>query len=219
MADIFREVDEEIRRDNAAKLWAKYGRYVVAAAVAVVVGTAAIVGWQEYRLSQREEQGARLADALELAKKGNRAAAINSLGEFAGEAGAGYGMLARLHEAALRSRSGDLPGAIQIYESVAADDSAPQRYRDLAVVLMVLYQIDDGDPAQLLARLEPLTGANSAWRFSALELSAMLERRAGNDKAAREILKTVTDDPQAPPGIRARAAEMLVILGGAPGAS
>ncbi len=42
MADIFREIDEEVRRDKAAELWKKYGWVVTALAVLVVVGVA---GW------------------------------------------------------------------------------------------------------------------------------------------------------------------------------
>ncbi len=40
MADIFREIDEEVRRDKAAELWKKYGWVVTALAVLVVVGVA-----------------------------------------------------------------------------------------------------------------------------------------------------------------------------------
>src|SRR5690349_4862887 len=33
MSDIFREIDEELRRDNIAKLWQRYGKYVIGLAV------------------------------------------------------------------------------------------------------------------------------------------------------------------------------------------
>ena len=36
MADIFDEIDEELKRDRTQELWAKYGKYVIAAAAAVV---------------------------------------------------------------------------------------------------------------------------------------------------------------------------------------
>ena len=41
MADVFDEVDEELRRDRAEKLWKKYGAYVMGAAVAIVVAAGA----------------------------------------------------------------------------------------------------------------------------------------------------------------------------------
>ena len=45
MSDIFREVDEEVRREQLKKLWDQYGNYLVALAVLIVVG---IGGWRAY---------------------------------------------------------------------------------------------------------------------------------------------------------------------------
>ena len=39
MADIFQEVDEEVRREQLKKLWERYGNFIIAACVLVVVGT------------------------------------------------------------------------------------------------------------------------------------------------------------------------------------
>ena len=36
MADIFDEIDEELKQDRAKQVWLRYGKYVVAAAVAIV---------------------------------------------------------------------------------------------------------------------------------------------------------------------------------------
>ena len=40
MSDIFREIDEELRRDNFAKLWERYGQYLIGLAVLIVLITA-----------------------------------------------------------------------------------------------------------------------------------------------------------------------------------
>ena len=54
MSDIFREIDEELRRDNFFKLWQRYGKYVIALAVVAVAITGLVVGWREYQLRQRQ---------------------------------------------------------------------------------------------------------------------------------------------------------------------
>ena len=41
MSDIFHEVDEEVRREQLQKLWARYGNYAIAAAVLVVTAVTA----------------------------------------------------------------------------------------------------------------------------------------------------------------------------------
>ncbi len=40
MADIFREIDEEVRRDRAAELWKKYGWLLTGLAVLAVAAMA-----------------------------------------------------------------------------------------------------------------------------------------------------------------------------------
>src|SRR5437773_8389890 len=70
VSDIFREIDEELRRDNLRKLWSRYGRYVIAAAVFVLVVAGAIVAWRDHQLSERRAQSARYAAALSLTRDG-----------------------------------------------------------------------------------------------------------------------------------------------------
>ena len=52
MADIFHEVDEEVRREQLKKLWERYSVYIIAAAVLIVVGIAAWRGY-EYWVAKR----------------------------------------------------------------------------------------------------------------------------------------------------------------------
>ncbi|MBX6324392.1 MAG: hypothetical protein IRY94_21475, partial [Rhodospirillaceae bacterium] len=56
MADIFREVDEELRRENLVKLWKRYGSYILAAALLIVVGSGGYVVWQRQMEARRLEQ-------------------------------------------------------------------------------------------------------------------------------------------------------------------
>ena len=54
MSDIIREVDEELRRERMMKLWERYGIYVVAVAVLVVV---AVGGWRVWEWYSTREAG------------------------------------------------------------------------------------------------------------------------------------------------------------------
>ncbi len=72
MADIFHEVDEEVRREQLKKLWDRYSIYLIAAAVLLV---AAIAGWRayEYWIAQRAAAaGADFEAALALSDQGKR---------------------------------------------------------------------------------------------------------------------------------------------------
>jgi hypothetical protein len=214
MADIFKEVDEELRHERYAKLWKKYGMYVITAAVLVVGAVAGTSIWRDYQISAREADGEAFAAALSTFESGDNAAAANAFAALAESAGGGYAVLARLQAALALGRSGDAQAAAAAFEGVAADSSADPLFRDLAVLLLAIETLDTADPASLTARLQPLAAATSPWRHTARELTALLAIRAGEPVRARELLTTLSDDDEAPIGIRGRATELLATLGG-----
>ncbi|MEK9645475.1 MAG: tetratricopeptide repeat protein, partial [Alphaproteobacteria bacterium] len=101
MGDIFREVDEELRQDRVEKLWKQYGKFVIAAAVLIVLGAA---GWKFFLNQERDAriaEGAKFADAAALLESGKTAEAATAFATLAGETTSGYGILARLNEASI----------------------------------------------------------------------------------------------------------------------
>ena len=230
MSDFIREVDEDLRRENLEKLWRRYGSYAVAAAVVIILGVAGYVGWQRYAAGQRAERAQQFQAALALATRPDVVAATQTLQAIATPPPAvieasqalqalakdddGYGILAQLHDAALKARTGDPAGAIAIYQKLAADSAVDKPFRDLAVILLALQTVDSATPAELLQRLQPLTAVDNPWHYSALELSAMLARRAGDTEKAKQILTGLAADLDAPQALRARAAETLAALKG-----
>lgn len=210
---LFREVDEDLRRDKYAQLWKKYGTLVLVAAVVIVGVTAGSVWWRDHQQSIRKKDGDRYAAAAALAESGKTDQAITAFTALAEDGTPGYRTLARLREAALRVQKGDAKGAVAVYDALAKDDNTEKAFRDLAVVLATMASLDTGDPAALTERLKPLTAEDNPWRYSALELTALLAERAGNKKAARDIYTRLADDSEAPGGIRVRARQMLGVLG------
>jgi hypothetical protein len=212
MSDIFREIDEELRRENFAKLWERYGQYVVGLAVIIVLATAGAVGWREYQARIQRADSIRYAAAVELAQKNELARAADDFAALARNSGGGQATLARLQEAALRARGGDEAAAIAAYKAVAQDGSVDKIYRDLATLLAALHEMHSADPKAIIAEIAGLTGPDNAWRPSALEITALAHLRAGERNEARDIYKGLADDLTAPQGLRARAAEMSAAL-------
>lgn len=212
MSDIFEEVDEELRRENFAKLWARYGKYVIALAVLVVLATGGVVQWRRYQLHQREDEEARYAAALTLAQQGKDKDAADAFALIAREAGGGHAMLARLEAAALKARSGDVDGAIAAYDRIAADAAVDPIYRDVARLVWAQLNLKNGDPQSIIAKLAPLTAADNPWHPSALELTALAQLKAGNKAEARAIYERLAADLGSPQSLRTRAGEMITAL-------
>jgi len=214
VADIFKEVDEDLRRDNAAKVWKKYGAYMVGAAVAVVLAVAGVQAWRAYDLNRRSKLSDQFAAALESVAKGDTAAAQEALRQLGDPTAGGYHSLAALEEARILAKNGDVPGAVAIWDQIAGNSSLGPGLQTAALLLSVLHQIDSGDAPSLRARLEPLTAEGQPYRAAALEMSALLALRQGDTAAARTFYSTIADDRASPPGARARATQMLAAFKG-----
>jgi hypothetical protein len=218
VSDIFQEIDEELRRENLAKLWQRYGNYVIALAVVIVLATGGAAGWRQYQRTQRQAEGARYTLALDLAREGKDKDAVEVFGEVARQAGGGHAILARFEQAALKAKAGETKDALVLYDTLAADTSIDPIYRDLATLLAAQYALKDGDPQGIIQRLAPLTAAESPWHATALELTALAQLKAGNKEEALAIYQRLAGDPQVPQGVRGRAAEIVGARQTAPGA-
>ncbi len=213
MADIFQEVDEEIRKDKATVLWKKYGGYVIGACAAVVIGTGANVGWREYQASVRQDESARFFAAAKMAQDGKTTEAIDNFQALGSEARTGYGVLSQLREAVARSDAGDRSGAIAVYDRIAADNDGGEAISNLARIMAVSLMIDDAPAADIEARIAPLATGNSPWRFTAVEYRAIVAHRDGDIDEARRQFEALNEMAGAPQGLKQRAAHMLSILG------
>jgi hypothetical protein len=211
VSDIFREIDEELRRDNLLKLWSRYGRYIIAIAVFALVVAGGIVAWRDHQLSERRAQSTRYAAALTLARDGKEADAVKVFAAIADEGG-GYAILASFEEAALLAKSGDREAAAAAYDRIAAARELDSNLRGLAVLLSVMQRMPDADPHTTIDRLAPLTASDNPWRPSAIELTALARLKSGDKTGALDLFKSLADDPATPQSLRARAAEMTVAL-------
>jgi len=215
VADIFREIDEDLRRESAERIWRKYGTVIIAAIVVVMLAAVGWVGWREWRESRLGENGVVLAQALDASDSGQTERATAMLETLAAEGSGAYPLLARFNLAAASVESGDTAGALDIYRSIADDSNTPAPYRDLAVVLLALHGLQTVDPNEMIGRLEPLR-QNSPLRPTATELTALLQHRAGDDVKARETLASLLEDPAIPPAMRDRVTRLHRIFGGQP---
>jgi len=212
VADVFQEVDEEVRRDTLLRLWKRYQILLVAVAVLIVAATAGFSYWRYRDQQQRAAEGVKYAAALDEARAGKYAEAADALTALAKDAHAGRAVLARFEAAALRQRAGDEAAAIASYDAISKDDSVEPLFRDLASVLWGLQALDTTDPQAVIDRMKPITDAKNPWHCSAIEVTAIAHLRAGDRAAARTDYQRLSDDLTAPQGMRARAAEMLAAL-------
>ena len=204
MADIFQEVDEEVRRERLNKLWQRYGSFVIAACVLVIAAVGAWRGYEYWLTKKAGESGAAFEAAVTLAEAGKHQEAEAAFAKLAADGTAGYRVLARLREAAELAQT-DRKAAVKAYDEITADKSAGQVIQDLAAVRAGFLLVDTAPYSEMQSRLEALTAPDRTFRHSARELLALSAWKSGDPTAARKWADMIMSDPQTPAGPRSRA--------------
>jgi hypothetical protein len=213
--EFIREVDEELQREQLAKLWRRYGGAVVGLALLVVVGTAAKVGWDHWQARARAAEALRFAEAEQALAASRPAEAAEAFAALAAEGDTGYAALARLKEAEAKLALNDEAGAEAALAQLGQATADDPILRDLGTLLAVSRELDTGDPAELARRLEPLASSDSPWRYRARELLAVTAIRAGDLDKARSLLEELSREVGVPATQQNRAQELLQAIGGA----
>lgn len=211
MADVFDEVDEELRRDRAEKLWKKYGAYIMAAAVALVVAAGAYSFWRDHQRKTLEADGTRFAAADALIAN-DREKALSEFRELGQTGSGGYKGLARLREAGLTAEK-DAAQALTLYRAIASDTALDAEIRRMASAMAALLAVDAADRATAEQAAAALQTPGNPFFNSGREAAALAALRGGDAAKARELYRAIADDLNAPAGMRQRAAEMLAALG------
>ena len=210
--DIFREVEEEMKRENFARLWNKYGYLVVGVALAIVLSVAGYKYWKYDQNEQAQTFGSRYMDALDLASSGQKDLAQLSFSQIASDGPRGYAMLSKMRDAAVKASSGKMAEAINEYDKLSENGSVEQVFRDFSRIQAAMLRVDTADEAEMKKRLGSLAEGTSSWRHSARELLGLSAFRAGNMVSAETYYSQVLSDQSAPAGIRQRAEMMLSLI-------
>lgn len=215
MSDIFREIDEEVRRDKAAAVWSKYGNLFIALAVAAVLAVAGWQYWQHREAEAAQAVGARLEAALKASRDGSGAETETILKDIAASAPSGYRQIARFRLAAETAKR-DAAEAVTAFETLANDASLDPLYRDLARLRAGMLRIDTDSYAQAKATLEPLATPQGVWRHSAREMLGIAALKANQFEDAGRWFDAVLTDPQVPQVLRQRTDLYLALVRGGP---
>lgn len=204
------EVSEEVRRDHLFKMARRYG-WIAVVAIVGLVGGAAWNEWQKAsRTAEARAQGDAVMAALDLAEP---AAQIEALGQIGGQAA----VVARLLAAAAAVQSGDMAQRAEagaILQALAEDTRLGPEWRDLAALRLLSVPGAMANPDARQAGLEALAAEGRPYALLAREQLALLALEAGDIDAARNGFAALMVGAQTPAGLRARAGQMMEILGG-----
>ncbi len=207
MSDIFREVEEDVRREKLEKFWKAYGDYVIALAAVIVIGIAGFELWQRYEATQRDKASVAFTAAQRIS---NPKAAAEAFAEIVKTAPKGYRLLAQLEQASSMLASGQRDRAIALYNEVAEEDHGPTGA--VARLREGWARADTASRADLETLLAPLRDPSSAWKQLADEILAYSDYHNNQIPKAADEFNALANDANSPPQLRTRAHAMAAFL-------
>lgn len=204
------EVTEEVRRDRLFAVFRRYGWIGALAVVLIVAGAAVNEYVKAAARAEAEARGDALLAALEAPDAAARAEALAAV-ETAGNprAAALIALLA----------AGTGEGGAEALWSIADDARLPAHWRDVAALKAAMAASGEMPATELIERLEPLALPGAPYRLLALEQIAMAEVSRGEAGAALDVLREIVADDATGEGLRQRALQLIVALGGDPEAA
>ena len=208
-----REVDENLRRDQARDFLKKNGPWIIGAILLFLAGVAGWLYWQDRQQKQAEAETERLNTVMGQVGAGQVATAEAQLGTLEKSSAEGVRASARLTSAAIALEKSNRKAAMDEYRAVMDDKGLAQAYRDLATVRLTALEFDQLKPEDVIARLKPLAEAGNPWFGSAGEMTAMAMLKMGRKAEAGRLFAAMAADDNVPDSIRSRAVQIAGSLG------
>ena len=211
MADIFREVDEEVRRDKALEFWTKYQNYLIGLAIVIVLATTGWRAFDNWKTKKAEEIGSRYQTALNLEREGKADEANAAYKDVFETSEAGYAVLGRFKVAGSLGDKDAAAGA-KAFDALASDPKVDPVLQDVARLRSAMLKLNGPDAAETRRRLESMAAAGQPFRHSARELLAVSALDAEDYESAGKWLDMLVVDQQTPAGLRQRAEALLGLV-------
>lgn len=210
--DVFREVEEEMRKERAQAIWDRYGTLIVGGAIGIIAAVSGWQAWTYYQAKEAASAGARFEGAIVLEQDGKSDEARKALENLAADGPAGYRSLALFRLAGELAKSGKKAEAVAAYDKLASGKDADQSLSIFAKVRAAMLRVDDAPFDEMNTRVGTLTGGENAWRHTARELLGLSAYKNGKKAEAEKIFQEILVDNGATGALRQRAQVMLSLI-------
>jgi hypothetical protein len=209
----YREVDEQLRKEQLTSTWKRYGILIVAAVVLLLAAIGGYLYWQNRQEQRAGEHGELLTAAFDdiQAKKTNEA--TEKLDRLAADGGEGYRAAAMLTRADLAVEQGNEAAALAAFKAAADDGKLPEPYREVALIRQTALEYDRLQPSAVIDRLGKMAVTGNPWFGSAGEMVAIAHLRQQRPQQAAAIFAAMAKEEGLPESIRSRALQMAGALG------
>lgn len=210
---LMREVDDAVRQDQYSEFFTRFGKPLLVVLVVGLLAFGFYLWWDARQEAEMERRSEILVSALDQLQAGNLDTASSAVDPLLEDGSPGSRAIAGFLRAGVASEQDRFEEAAGIYARLAADDSLPDEFRDLAALREVAVRFDDMPPAEIVERLRPLAVPGNAYFGSAAELLAMAYLEQGDRQQAGTLFGEIARSDEVPESLRSRARQMAGLLG------
>ncbi|MBO6549754.1 MAG: tetratricopeptide repeat protein [Rhizobiales bacterium] len=210
--NVFREVDEELRRERLEKLWEKYGTIVIGAIALLILGVAGSIWWQNQQVSKRQAAGDQFIQALRDVAKADTDKADEKFKALIESSPKGYEIMSRLHLASNLAAKGQTGEAEILYKKVTLNPSADKILRDYAKLNLAILKLENATYEETSKALSEFTKAGAIWQNTANEVVALAAFKEGKFDTAKTKFSDILTNKSTPSALKRRAQIMMDVI-------
>ncbi len=198
MSELFREIEDDIKRERYEKLWHSFGKVMVGVSVIIILITIGIVIWQNHRQAKAMDKTSEFIKGIDRLNIEDYKGAIGVFDALSADPGSSYYGLALLRKAQAQNALSDHDGAYKTYKTLSENDPV---FGELAKMML---PPENGDVTK------PRLGAPFFYTQSEARGWQLL-KLGKKDNAVAHFL-SIYRDPKAPYSMHGRVTEALQYL-------
>jgi hypothetical protein len=208
-----REVDENLRRDRIRDFARKNGGLLIGAVLLFLAASGGAIWWQQHSRERAEQQVEKLVDTYRMIATGKAEATAADLDALSQSGSKAVRASALFTRAVTAIQQNDTKLALAKFREIAADDSLPKAYRDVALIRQTALEFDQIPAQDVVSRLGPMAKPGTPWFGTAGEMTALALIKQGKKAEAGQLFAAIAKDKTVADSTRERAIQIASSLG------
>ena len=208
MSDILRQVDEDLRKERLSNLWKKYGLYLLAFIIVIVL---TVVGYQLKASIDKSKNENLLEIYIESANSESFNQQLLMLETITNSKNIHLSGLADLKIANLFIENKNIEKGLIKLEEIAANQNYDIIINDLATYLLLMIKINELSEGSFMEQINTVNVQNSKFKYLFMELISIKKLLIGKNKESTKGFQELIDLIDTPADIKTRAIKFIEI--------
>ena len=211
MANIFNEVDEDIRKERYQNLWSKYGKYIIGLLVLIVI----IFSLTQYLQSKNISDNKKILDtyftAAENIEKNQLDLADQNLRIVYNEKNKTLAAISSIKLSQVYLEDNQKNKALLLLENIYNNNSIESIYRELALYKYIMINFENIEVSNIENLISSIKNNSNVFNLYFQEMIGIKYLTLGDNKKANSIFTNLSLDENTPFDLRIRLDKLIQI--------